>query len=57
VVIEIVVDELDPLSGWVSADDRPPLAFTGWLALLRVLERLIASGPLAAQGLGDELDA
>jgi hypothetical protein len=57
VVIEIVLDEFEPLSGRVSADDQPPVAFAGWLALLRILERLTTSAPLAPQGLGDELDA
>jgi hypothetical protein len=57
VVIEIVVDGVEPLSGRVSADGRPPVAFTGWLALLGMLERLTTSGPLAPQGPGDELDA
>jgi hypothetical protein len=56
VVIEIVVDGVEPLSGRVGADGQPPVAFTGWLALLRILERLTTSGPLAPQGLGDELD-
>lgn len=54
--IEIVVDEVEPLCGRVSADDQPPVTFTGWLPLLRLLERLTASPPLAAQRLGDELD-
>jgi hypothetical protein len=57
VVIEIVVEGVEPLSGRVSADGQPPVAFTGWLALLRILERLTTSGPLAPERLGDELDA
>jgi hypothetical protein len=43
--------------GRVSADQNVPVVFSGWLGLLRVLERLIASAKLAAQGLGDQLDA
>jgi hypothetical protein len=53
VVIEIVVDGVEPLSGRVSADGRPPVAFTGWLGLLGILDRLTTSAPLAPQGLGD----
>jgi hypothetical protein len=54
--IEIVVDDVEPLTGRVSADDQAPVAFTGWLPLLRLLERLTSSPPLAAQRLGDELN-
>jgi hypothetical protein len=54
--IEIVVDAVEPLSGRVRADDRPAVAFCGWLPLLRLLEQLTASAPVAAQRLGDELD-
>jgi hypothetical protein len=57
VVIEIVVEGVEPLSGRVSADGQPSVAFTGWLALLGILERLTTSGPLAPERLGDELDA
>ena len=55
--IEIVVDEVEPLCGHVSADSQPPVAFTGWLPLLRILERLTASPPLATQRLRDEFNS
>ena len=55
--LEIQVNEIQPLAGRVSADDQPPVAFCGWLALLGILERLAASAPVAAQRPGDELDA
>jgi hypothetical protein len=54
--IEIVVDAVEPLCGRVSADDQAPVAFTGWLPLLALLERLTASALLAPQRLGDQLD-
>jgi hypothetical protein len=54
--IKIVVEEVEPLCGQVSADDQAPVAFSGWLPLLRILERLTASAPLAPQRLGDQLD-
>jgi hypothetical protein len=55
--IEIVIEEVEPLCGRVSADDQQPVAFTGWLPLLRLLEQLTASPPLTPQRLGDELDS
>jgi hypothetical protein len=52
--IEIVVEQAEPLSGRVSADGGTPVAFAGWLSLLRILEQLTASAGLAPQGLGDQ---
>lgn len=40
--IEIVTDENDPPSGQVLTDDGDPIAFAGWLDLLRVLAELLA---------------
>jgi hypothetical protein len=40
--IEIVTEENDPPSGQVLTDDRDPIAFSGWLDLLRVLAALLA---------------
>jgi hypothetical protein len=54
--IEIVVDDVNPVRGWVSADGQPPVAFTGWLPLMGALERLIALPEAAPQGLGGQLD-
>jgi hypothetical protein len=45
--IEIVVEQAEPLSGQVSADGGTPVAFAGWLPLLRILEQLTASARLA----------
>lgn len=38
--IEIRIDDVEPLSGQVSADGEQPLQFNGWLSLLSLLERL-----------------
>ena len=40
--IEIVTEENDPPSGQVLTDDGDPIAFAGWLDLLRVLGGLLA---------------
>ena len=40
--IEIVTEENDPPSGQVLTDDRDPIAFAGWLDLLRVIAGLLA---------------
>jgi hypothetical protein len=55
----IVLDEVEPPAGRVSTDDDEPVAFCGWLGLLRTLERATASrsAHLAPQRLRDELDA
>jgi hypothetical protein len=55
--IEIDLDEAAPPGGRVRADGGPPVAFSGWLGLLRILERLTVSAELAPERLGDELDA
>jgi len=52
--IEIELDDTERPSGRVSADDRAPVPFSGWVPLIWLLERLIASARLAARGLGDE---
>ena len=55
--IEIVVDGLEPLSGRVSVEGAAPVAFSGWLGLLRILEQVTASGQIPAQRLGDQFNA
>ena len=55
--IEIVVDGTEPLSGRVSADGQPPVAFSGWLPLMGILERLTASAQISPQRLADQLDS
>jgi len=40
--IEIVTEENDPPSGQVLAADRDPIAFAGWLDLIRVIAELLA---------------
>jgi hypothetical protein len=40
--IEIVTQENDPPSGQVLTDGGDPIAFAGWLDLLRVLAELLA---------------
>jgi hypothetical protein len=54
--IEIVVDGVQPVRGRVSAGGQAPAAFTGWLALMGALERLIALAEAAPGGLGGQLD-
>ena len=44
-MIRICVREQDPVAGEVVLDDDDAVAFTGWLGLLRVLDKLIASVP------------
>ena len=51
-----MVDGAHPVRGRVSARGQPPVAFTGWLALMGALERLIALAEAAPQGLGGQLD-
>jgi len=40
--IEIVTEENDPPSGQVFTDNGDPIAFAGWLDLLRVIAGLLA---------------
>lgn len=54
--IEIELEELKPPCGEVRGDSGPAVAFSGWLGLLRILERMIESRQPAAEDLGDELD-
>jgi hypothetical protein len=54
--IAIFVDWVEPPAGRVSADGGEQVLFSGWLGLLRVLERMIGSRPLAAEQFGDDLD-
>ncbi len=51
-----MVDGAHPVRGRVSAAGQAPVAFTGWLALMGALERLIALAEAAPQGLGGQLD-
>jgi hypothetical protein len=55
--IEIVVHEVQPLSGRVTAEGEEPVGFSGWLGLLRILERLTDLAEVASDGLGGELPA
>jgi hypothetical protein len=43
VVITIRLDATDPPAGTVSLHGGHPVAFTGWLGLLRVLSELLES--------------
>ena len=45
-----------PVTGWVHAAGGEPVRFTGWLALLAVLERLVDAGgsPRPTGGLGGQ---
>lgn len=53
----IEVEDVQPPAGQVRAGGLAPVAFSGWLGLMRILERLIDSAELASQRLGDQLDA
>ena len=48
-----------PVAGVIEAEGGRPQAFTGWLALLAVLEQLVEGegSEAPADGLGGELDA
>jgi hypothetical protein len=51
----IDVAGVDPLQGEVSSGGEAPVAFSGWLPLLGILERLTASGGVSSGEGGDEL--
>ena len=54
--IEIATNDGErPLSGSVTAEGSAPLAFTGWLALLRALEQATSSSELSPDHLSREL--
>ena len=42
--IEVVTATNDPPSGQILTGDREPIAFAGWLELIRVLSELLAEG-------------
>ncbi|HET8579519.1 MAG TPA: hypothetical protein VFL31_00840 [Nitrospiraceae bacterium] len=41
--IRLSIRTTEPLAGTATAADRSPLAFEGWLELLRVLSELVGS--------------
>jgi hypothetical protein len=43
-----------PVTGWVHAAGGEPVRFTGWLALLAVLERLVAPEASLPPGAGGQ---
>lgn len=45
VEIRIEIEDVEPPSGIASAEGRPPVRFTGWLELLRVLSDLLGLAP------------
>jgi hypothetical protein len=58
VQIVITVDEVRPLRGEVTTTSSgTSVAFSGWLPLLGILERLTASADVALGEGGDELGA
>ena len=46
-----------PVTGRVQVAEGEPVPFTGWLALLAVLERLVDGSQAAAGGVGGQLGA
>jgi hypothetical protein len=53
--IVIAVDGIDPLRGQVTSGTETPVAFSGWLPLLGILERLTTSAGVPPDDGGDEL--
>lgn len=45
--IELRVDDNDPPTGEVQVEGAGPVAFSGWLELLRILSGLVGSGEAA----------
>jgi hypothetical protein len=45
VPIRVWVDRTQPLAGTAATGEAEPLAFDGWLELLRVLSDLVAGAP------------
>jgi hypothetical protein len=50
--LRLWVDGDDPVSGRLGVNDQGAVAFVGWLGLLSVLEKLVASGSAQAPGDG-----
>jgi hypothetical protein len=42
-VIHVMIETIDPLTGSAAAEGRTPLPFEGWLELLRVISQLSAA--------------
>jgi hypothetical protein len=55
--IEVDIEGVEPLRGQVGQAGEDPIVFSGWLGLLRQLERLAALAQPPSEGLGGELDA
>ena len=56
--LRLEVDGRRPVTGYVLVEGAEPLAFTGWLTLLALLERLVEGdgSDAVADGLGGEFD-
>ncbi len=56
--LRLEVDGCRPVTGHVHVEGAEPLAFTGWLALLALLEQLVEveASDAVADGLGGEFD-
>lgn len=44
-LIRVWVERTQPLAGTAATGEAEPLAFDGWLELLRVLSELVAAAP------------
>jgi hypothetical protein len=56
VLIRIRIERTQPLAGIAKIEGTEPLAFDGWLELLRVLSELVAAAASPAEG-GRDTDA
>jgi hypothetical protein len=44
VLIRVWIERAEPLAGTAAVEGAEPLAFQGWLELLRVLSELVVAG-------------
>jgi hypothetical protein len=51
--VELEIHTADPISGTIRSKDGHPVAFTGWLRLVALLEEAIAGLPGAERGIRD----
>jgi len=49
VLIRIWIGRTQPLAGTAAIEDAEPLAFDGWLQLLKVISELVAPPPPGGQ--------
>ncbi len=52
-VIQVIIDTTEPLTGSALCNEREPVPFVGWLQMLRAVAELVGSPECAASSCPD----